>query len=119
MKWQPIETAPKDGTEILICDPSEDEGGMFVVAWGIPSIHSPDPNIEKFGEATWCIPGWGVAVEGDHGEQLFCACAWMSLPELPVMSTREVEEIYSIRRGHTFDAAKWEAEEREALGAEA
>jgi hypothetical protein len=63
--WQPIETAPKDGTEILAYSP-RDYAGIFKTAW----------------RPTDC-PGWGsidsccayyVDMEATH---------WMPLPEPP------------------------------------
>lgn len=59
MEWQPIETAPKDETEILTLR----KGGMTAVA-----IYFPHQ------EAEWCC------VDGMH---LLNVTHWMPLPEPP------------------------------------
>lgn len=36
LQWKPIETAPKDGTEILLCRATDTDGGIIEAAdWGI------------------------------------------------------------------------------------
>lgn len=66
MNWQPIETAPKDGTEILIfCE--DDHWAIDIVKW------------EQFGnDFYWararCVDGLHINEKATH---------WMPLPALP------------------------------------
>lgn len=63
-KWQPIETAPKDGSELLFW--SEREGGLYVVFWH---------GLRK----SWL---WTThSLDGD--EELKHATYWMPLPDPP------------------------------------
>lgn len=72
--WRPIETAPKDGTRVILLDGGHPTVGGFEV-------------IERYrhGELEsrleyWLVPGWGTAsVEPTH---------WMPLPPLPGDSPR-------------------------------
>lgn len=66
--WQPIETAPKDGTVILACD---EWGGMFVVKW------------------TACGPKgqWDLTEVGSYATDAWPSSDpthWMPLPPPPV-----------------------------------
>lgn len=64
-EWQPIETAPKDGTPVLLYEPSEDPT-VHVAEWGIGDWHLCDFD-----------PGYDLvqrAVNPTH---------WMPLPEPP------------------------------------
>lgn len=65
--WRPIETAPKDGTEILACD---DDGIRQVIRWG-KNNHVP-------------IYGWIRQIEL-YGEEVdgFDAKIWQPLPTPP------------------------------------
>ena len=54
--WQPIETAPKDGTEILVVEP---DGEMYVAFWNIY-------------ESLWF-----------YGVDLCVPTHWMPLPQPP------------------------------------
>lgn len=63
MEWRKIETAPKDGTRILITD-GEDVGSAF---WG-----KIRPN-----EETWTDDGEDSAWGGPYPTH------WMPLPEMP------------------------------------
>jgi hypothetical protein len=66
MMWQPIETAPKDGTQILCCWAGSPE--MDCLRW----IASRE---------AWCVHsgGWGEARYRDDEAPTH----WMPLPEVP------------------------------------
>jgi hypothetical protein len=70
MEWQPIETAPKDGTRILIADFN---GEVFEVSWW-DSWYSDESR-----------PGWMPAnLDEEYGKYIIAA-EWMPLP----ISTRK------------------------------
>ena len=62
--WQPIETAPKDGTDILIGGDHGYSGGVLQAEWGITRLGHP--------------AGW-VDMEGDT----YNPTHWMPLPAAP------------------------------------
>ncbi len=62
MEWQPISTAPKDGTRILVCRPK----GFSVNRVGV------DMFMECGGRKSWI-----------HSEDNFQPTHWMPLPEPP------------------------------------
>lgn len=68
MEWQPIETAPKDGTAILAYAPDIGRGFYGVAQWA----HS-DPDFPQ------TVPGWfwPFAIRPTH---------WMPLPPPPTAS---------------------------------
>lgn len=70
-KWQPIETAPKDGTEILACDVSGDLGAYHVevVFWAV-----------SWGDDSDTV-GWGIC--DGQTRPPSCFTHWMPLPEPP------------------------------------
>lgn len=77
--WQPISTAPKDGTAILIYEPADEsrfnEASIYVCRW------------ESHEGMTWKRehgPGAGAWTETE-GEQFleFDPTHWMPLPEAP------------------------------------
>lgn len=76
--WQPIDTAPKDGTRILICVTHEEkEPNIGVGQWYEPSKHWP-------GDWWWdgCSPNveWSEPIsEMNFGTPTH----WMQLPEAP------------------------------------
>ena len=65
MEWQPIETAPKDGTLVLVWD--EDTGGAFAAQFLVE------------------VTGWGNPGEWMdwHGMRLLQPTHWMPLPDPP------------------------------------
>jgi len=68
--WQPIETAPKDGTRIIVTNGDE----MEFCSWGeINPVDSPD----------WL--GWVFGSGDDYSvyDQITNATHWMSAPEFP------------------------------------
>lgn len=74
--WHPIETAPKDGTEILVWD--EREKKVMLVCWDQWQIYLPGH--EK--EWGWCVP------DSHQDEQGGCSLAtrpshWMHVPDAP------------------------------------
>lgn len=68
MEWQPIETAPKDGTEILIYEPSYlgvDSGKIYTASWDCDCYN------------TWIEAGGERYMSFDN------ATHWMPLPSPP------------------------------------
>jgi hypothetical protein len=66
-KWQPIETAPKDGMRVLFYTPGDDETGY------LPSMQVS--YIDKGGELpTYDVDQWHDGLRPTH---------WMPLPEPP------------------------------------
>lgn len=65
--WQPIETAPMDGTELLLSGPS----------WNGMKPDEPP----YFAVGLWQSGAWR---EGEDGSRLWSPTHWMPLPEPPV-----------------------------------
>lgn len=68
MSWQPIETAPKDGTEIDLWSPVI--GRLENAKWGVKRQAWMDWGVDGFGGVGWCAVGYKVT----H---------WMPLPNPP------------------------------------
>lgn len=83
-EWRPIETAPKDGTEIILFCPRGDgtPGKTYRLtsgSWFIPPTctYTPDPE-EDFDEP----PSW-LSWDGGFSENTMMPTHWMPLPEPP------------------------------------
>jgi hypothetical protein len=75
-EWRDIETAPKDGSRILVWG----EGEMLAVIW---SYYWPSMTAKRGTEE----PGW-VTFTGDIGP-LIIASHWMPLPTPPSIPTEK------------------------------
>lgn len=62
MEWQPIETAPKDGTKVLLWD-----DGVTIGEWS--------ENVHPWNDGNWWVEGGQVTTQ--------TATHWMPLPEPP------------------------------------
>lgn len=77
--WQPIETAPKDGSEVLVtfCENANAIPPVYfreVGWWGTPSVYAK--------EKAWCI-GLGDSNAGYTVYETCIPTHWMPLPEPP------------------------------------
>ncbi len=70
--WLPIETAPKDGTWILVYEPTEDAPSCHVVRWGTPEWGG--------GESTWVTMPLGPNPDTYDADD---ATHWQPLPASP------------------------------------
>lgn len=69
IEWQPIETAPKDGTRILAAV----SYGVTIVRWGIS---------EPFGDGkAWCTDSEGPGYSSEFDDREISG--WLPLPEPP------------------------------------
>jgi len=82
-QWQPIETAPKDGTEILGFN--EDNGGIFLARYTCLADFLSDTELERYDEEKQFRDDWfhadfvcGGLLEGDE-----IPTHWQPLPEPP------------------------------------
>lgn len=72
MTWQPIETAPRDGTWVLVYEPREYEPRVHVAHWGTPEWHG--------GPSTWVTMALGPNPDTYNADD---ASHWMPLPPPP------------------------------------
>lgn len=74
--WLPIETAPKDGTQILVY--SKEDGVMWV-SWETEQVFLPGYKPEK----KWCVPG---SHQDEQGGAYTTSnpTHWMPVPEPPI-----------------------------------
>lgn len=93
--WQPIETAPKDGTPILIFQPSGQRNsympidalkeGEFTYRWD-------DPRLLWFDDARWAIGYWRPYPNGGWGNRNSATVTpshWMPLPTPPEQAAEQ------------------------------
>ena len=77
MDWQPIETAPKDGTWFLAYVPDLDcmcWGPYEFCAWEVDSWVNVGGNVTRSGPGYWCTTDTSEPCEPTH---------WMPLPKSP------------------------------------
>lgn len=74
MEWQPIETAPTDGTRILLSNPTHPALTLRVVI----GYYDPD-SYSKRPRPYWSIEG----IRSVSGQRLYRPTHWMYLPALP------------------------------------
>lgn len=78
MKWQPIETAPKDGTEILVYKNVATVDIIHIASW---------VNQDEWMHETECGDGWWSYTENSVSQRMLegykYPTHWMPLPPLP------------------------------------
>jgi hypothetical protein len=85
MEWQPIETAPKDGTVVLLfCPASWDTNGVRVAFWYPGEVNPPDGAPD--GDAGWYDDETGSHPMTLHYEE---PTHWMPIPDPPKQEIAE------------------------------
>lgn len=90
--WQPIETAPKDGTAVLVCS-AIDENGERLSPEDFMAFCQVAAWLSKPFSETWTIYS-NLAYDPDVH---FTPTHWMPLPEMPVLISKEVDHATSPR----------------------
>ena len=83
MKWQPIETAPKDGTEIIGWG---EDCGVILIRWDAPVNFLSEKELDKLDEESAESEDWFCAdfIEGLRLEdKKELPTHWMPLPDPP------------------------------------
>ena len=78
-EWQPIETAPKDGTVILLCQPSYVGPKIWAATWAAEHDGKPGSPDEDF---PWLVLDSG-SINAIMGGCRHGPLYWMPLPEPP------------------------------------
>jgi hypothetical protein len=80
--WSTIDTAPKDGTEILGW---HEFMGVVIIRWTSPSAFLGESDLEQMGEESAFAQDWFCAdfIHGDRLEGKEVPTHWMALPEPP------------------------------------
>ena len=76
--WQPIETAPKDGTSILVYEPYENSSEhIYIVQWRSWRHNYPGAKMTQ----SWCV----ICSDQDEqsGGETVDPTYWMPLPNFP------------------------------------
>lgn len=82
MDWQPIETAPKDGTEILGW---REDAGIMLIRWTSCDAFCTERELDRMDEDTAAKQDWFYAdfVSGDRLEDDCVPSHWTHLPTPP------------------------------------
>lgn len=77
-QWQPIETAPKDGTEIIVW---REDAGTFMARWIEPANFLTEKEIENWSEHDVWEPDWFYADFVSGGRLEPGPTHWTPLPQ--------------------------------------
>lgn len=91
-KWNLIESAPKDGTEII---GFRKDCGALLIRWVSPADFLTDQELEKFPQETIFEPDWFYAdfVSGGRMSNDGNPTHWMPLPAPPATDEKEGEGV--------------------------
>ncbi len=80
--WQPIETAPKDGSEIL---GYREDCGILLIRWTAPANFCTEKELEGLDDESAFAEDWFYAdfVAGGRLEREEVPTHWMPLPDEP------------------------------------
>jgi len=83
MTWQPIETAPKDGTLVLVCNTLNN--GTITSLYGTMAVARYAYHCDDLEESLWEYGTYYTENSKDNlGSYLISATHWMPLPEPPI-----------------------------------